>query len=845
MTNAIKSRSIIFLFAALLFSVALLFCSCGGKKKGPEPEVFPNVNAIYVYYDGVEVKNNNTFDVLLKRDNKLSITVDGNTLDDVDSAEIDWSKLQVSYTVEDGEDFMMLSDASRYIKVFFEEGDQRTLVSGMPNLNRVGKYVINIKYVQEIEFVVTLRKEHAIDEIVLSFNENNQIADQLNSYEFESGLLTKDDYRAFVGQDYLQGYNYRCISVDEYKQNLIDASDTILVSDVDPEVLGYGYGTPAFEDLTVGEWFVCVYKEEQGYENVYSNVCFLRIIPQHIVPADVPLEVKYTFYAMGEYQNSQTTLESLLNNNTTKLFVKVLVGDEEQFVDDGTLANYDGKWEFADKSDITSFVATNGQTVDEANIVSTESILTAGNNKYVVLKFNYNSDELADNYYLVSLVLQKGEIMLPDVVWIGTNDSVEVLSYFDDNQKLQWAYSAQQQFYSTYFDAQEAKDGLSGSVSFALKDSSKYKFVASPQLADKLENVADNYKNMAVDENNGTCTISWEVAPLRINSTYPYEITDVQYKNNEDVVIAGDVKIIVKYHTHVGTTLNNLASMFSYKINGVDVDAEKLQLDNNQAIITVKIDNFVNDEAPVLTKITLNNNYVGKVTIEDQTEKEQTVTIKKHEITQAEIDISRNSTAQPTIYGIKDLAYVKKLNNHYNVVWKLDVVPYDEAWDIANNRLVATLTPINSFFIKPFDSTHYNLVLSYNEQSQTIKFEFEEKPIEVFVSWQDYTVLETDGNVVTKVQMIADLDAGSDPLDLNTTFEVIQSPDDEPGYAEIVSYNVQNGNQFVIVVNVLNFAEIDSILYSYITLQVQLKSGQDGYVLNNSLYDYYILKFTE
>ena len=553
-------------------------------------------------------------------------------------------------------------------------------------------------------------------------------------------------------------------------------------------------------------------------------------------------KITYTFPVVGAYSNAETTLSSIYENDSNN--VAVVVNGENQTMGNGELDGNTGHWEFANKSELVNYVATDGVTVDEANILEPASEVGAGNTKYAVLKFVYDSDNFQDAYFLVKADISRGVVILPDSFWIGlSNNSTEYLTYFSDEQTMNFAYSESINYYASYFDAAPAAmNGLNGVTTFTMKDSSRYRFTESPSLSDKLETLENNYINLSINDESGVCDLSWKLNVLVVNQAKSYEITSVKEMSG-DVAVSGDAKVVITSNTSSAIPNINLADMFEYKLGGVAVATEKLETNGNVAKITTTISSFTDDVAEVIANATVKNAFLNKVKINVSMNRldtlDHTVSINKFEpITQTISNIDEGEYFGVSLNSIKNLPYMKTLNNYYDIVWKIGGTAYQEDIAIGSNVLVADLTPVNSFFVKDFDNENYKYTLSYDEANSQLKFVKQEREIMVSANWdENYTVLSSVSGVVTQIKITITFSSNR-PLTLSNMLQVVQDTeiDDENfnpiNYAEISSVSYDD-DTIEIVVDVKDFLDDGQGNYSsFISIHLTKNVGYDRYVIN-------------
>lgn len=849
-----KKRGFLLSFVVLFLIAGLfLFCSCGKSPVEPEPEnnVPTNVNTIMAFYDNEPIVRDNTLQITQKSDGTVLINVNGK---DVSYSNLDWSKLEVHYTLDDSDEDFVLEDVMKHTKVFSIKNGIETEVQQMPTISRNGEaYKIVISYGQDTQFIVLISKESQIQDLKLVFNANNKIAEDY--YEFEYSSMSKQDFSAMVGDDYSTNYKYARISVKEYKE-INNITDDVVLDEVNVLDLGYGFGTPSFDEMSVGEWLVCVYVEEDGVETVYSNVCCLTITPKQGYAQNLPQKLSYKFSVTGEYQSEQNIT---LADNITDF--SIVVEGENQSMANGILDGESGVWEFAQISELNNFIATDGNQVTEDDIISSSSNLVAGTNKYIPLRFNYNSENYADEVFLINLDIEKGDIVLPDVFWLGLEDDYnEITTYFSDNQKLCFAYSNHMDYYRTYFTVNEQISDASGTLNFVMKEgnaSARYKFVNSSALEQKLINYSSNYKSVVYNPNGASVRIDWTLNPLVLQSNFSYEITDVQNKNALDEVISADAKIVIILSaTEMLENDLEYANMFSYSINNALVDNAKLELNGNVAKLTTTISSFENDDNNVLVKLVVKNEFKNKIQIYVSNEQianelESEVVIEKCSLLEQEISTAQ-IYASITLNEIKNLPYINYLYTYYSIEWLYDDVIVGENQNLDNRELVLSLTPINNFFVNSYDE-NYNYTMTYNPTNQKLVFAFISKAVQLSYDFGMYNITNLDGNeIVRQVKFDVTFAAkGLDQLEYgkdesNNPLYIVQiSVSDSNASINKIEYDGQKTFSITLDIDINDYDEEGFCEVGFLIEldESQVNNYYVGARLQSENYNYYVYKY--
>ncbi len=605
-------KFVLFFVGVVCFSLAL-FCACGGKKT-PQPEE-PKIEAteMSVFWGERAIGDDETIIITTKANGAIVVELNSEEIGSYSQSEIDWSKLVAYYKTAESEENILLENLNEHtsVSVQGDDGEYQYMI-GLPSLSKSGsyKFVVSIGEIKKT-FSVILEKESIIGELSLGFNANNKVEEGV--YSFEYGKMRPQDYSVKVGNDYTQNYHYARITVSEFNEN--NGVEDIALSEIDVHELGYGVGTPKFEELDAGEYYVCVYLEEDGVENVYSKVFKLVITPSKIESETKPSSLNFTFNTFSDYSET-ITFNSILENSAYSLSVSVL--DKKQSMNSGNLGRKMGTWELFSKENLTNFVATDGETVEEENILSLTDNLVAGNNKYVPILFNYNSSNYADEVFLVKANLSKGQIAFPDIVYLGfEGNNEEVLTYVSDEQKLVLDYSNDLDVFKSYYVITESKNGLSGTTTLTVKNKDRYELdlLNATTLNEKIESNETNYKSVTNNLENGTVVIEWELSPILFSQTATYNITSTQQEEGGNVVSC-DVSVVLNFNQRSNSTFldgKSITNIFKIECNNEVVLESNIAVNGNQISFHKTITSF-NDNNNVLNiKVSVNQDFENKV----------------------------------------------------------------------------------------------------------------------------------------------------------------------------------------------------------------------------------------
>ena len=688
-------RSFMFIFGVLFLFALTFLCACGEKDNhSTEPtepeEVIPqNVEQIFVSYNDEEVSQN---DVLSFYCNE----------------EITLNQISISYVLENEQEKRPIENLLKHISVLSYESSKAVDVSELFENRKAGRYKVTITYNKSFEFDIMIKKVENTDSLTLEFNETHQL-EQEGFYSFEFGTIKEND------DDSYWVLNKNGDSVNSYlcafcsKQDYDSSHPGEPLTEINVFEMNQANSMTNFTALDVGEYYVCVYKEFETFTTIYSNVCCLKITENELQTESVPTGISFVFEVPFEYTAENVTLQELytLDTENYKRNLKIYVNGEIQTVKSGLIDDISGTYELGQKDELENFVATNGVTVLEENILDGDEQLSVGDEKYVVLWFIPENTNYKPQAFLVNLLVQKGEVLTPDILFVGTEDDVVDNFDFQNNEAQVLRYSYINDSFSSYYTVETVLNGLEGTTTFTLKDPNKYKFKLTDAFLSKLTQVStkDNYE-IVNNEQTGVLTVVWLLNQSVVNSIEK-DVTLLEGQN---------CLIVFKFNKDLGA-LNNLYE-FSVAESDYAEFVETIFVED-EARVKVKILGFNQNRADFVVNINVKTNYLGKIEISNPS---HNLSIQKFVLEEREEGYSHISGAI-TKSSIMQVDYVSSLYKYYEITWTDDGMEIGDNDDMRGSVITLDLVAKNSFFAEELDENK-GYIMFVNVENRNLEFSF-------------------------------------------------------------------------------------------------------------------------
>lgn len=688
-------RSFMLVFGLLfLFALSFLFACDERNNPSTEPtepeEVIPqNVEQIFVSYNDEEVSQN---DVLSFYCNE----------------EIDLDEINITYVLENEQEKRPIENLLKHISVLSYENSNEIDISLLFENKKAGRYKVTIKYNKTFEFDIMIKKVENTDALTLGFNEVHEL-EQEGFYSFEYGAIKEND------DDSYWVLNKNGDSVNSYlcafclKQDYDSLHPNQSLSEINVFEMNQANYMTNFTTLAVGEYYVCVYKEFETLTTIYSNVCCLKITENELQTESVPTGINFVFEVPFDYSSQNVTLEELyaLDTENYKRNLKIYVNGAIQTVKSGLIDDISGTFELGQKDELESFVATNGVTVLEENILSLDEQLVVGNDKYVVLWFVPDNANYKPQVFLVNLLVEKGEVLTPDILFVGTGDDLVDNFEFLNSAEQILRYSYINDSFGSYYTTQTVLNGLEGTTTFSLKDSSKYKFKLTDSFSSKTtqDSTKDNYE-IVNNEETGVLTVVWLLNQSVVNSIQK----DVAILEGQNCLI------VFKFDKNLGA-LNNLYE-FSVEESDYAEFVETVFVED-EARVKVRILQFNQNASNFVVTINVKDNYVGKIQINNPS---HNLSVQKFVLEEKNEDYSHIS-GPITKSSIYQVDYINKLSKYYNITWFDGENEIEESEDMRGRVITLNLVSRNQFFAEELDENKC-YVMFVNVENRTLEFSF-------------------------------------------------------------------------------------------------------------------------